>query len=1044
VVTPQSLAERTGQVAHGERRQITIMFCDLVGSTSLSERMDPEVLSRLISQYYGVCRQIIAAGGGFVARLVGDGILAYFGYPEAPENGAESAIRTSLWIVDRLASERFEGGGRLAVHIGLATGVTVISDIVGPGFAERHTVTGLTPNLAARIQAVATAGSVLVADETRQLAGGFFTYADVGAHRFRGLNKPVRVWRVTGQSLSSLRFEAHHAQVFTFVGREAELATLVESWNAAQRGEGRIVTLRGEAGIGKSRLLRAAAEQFARRSALVALLQCSPHQASAPLHPVIDWIRREVRIVGSDSAQHFERLAAWLGDTATALEVALVAELVGVPVPDAGELRAMLPDRKRILTRELLVRHFERHCGHGPVLFMLEDAHWMDGATEEFLRALFAAMRQRAFLGLITARPPEQRDWSGVASVAAIRLEPLPPADAEKLIHHASRGSRLAPRLVHLILARTDGVPLFIEELTATVVEAGLAHGEVGLPALAPGLPLPDIPSTLRDSLTARLDRLQSAKEIARIASALGREFTLPLLQRVTGEARETLTAALDRLIAAQLLMRREGSPEPEYVFKHALVQQAAYEGQLRSDREALHGRIVEAIEGHQPDLAAREPGLMVYHCHEANLSEKEVDYLHAAGRASTRLVAIPQALAYFSRAREVVAALPPTPQNVRRHIDIILGLMEVGRFAILPKRLMELGALARELSRREGVHCDAATLSSILFQEARALLYSTHYTEARRIFTELRQLGREQESTLIAMRPGSALTMNLCCQGLFNESLAFVNEGNIDYYRETGSIIDYIAGLGWLGYASCQAGPGDAGLRFADLSVHEAAQLQSPIYVGGARIWRSHALMAARRLPEAIREAERCIEVSETDSVPYLGWHGLVFLALCLCRASRFDDALAALAQARGLLARVADGQWSLLDYLPAIEAEIACFRGDPDWAVALADQAIAGAQAAGGCFAEAMAWRAKAVSSLRVSGDADAAQALFDHSAQLHEHGGARAEQAFCALVWAHALQRAGHAERARRWAAVATDQARAHGFALARCEYGASAML
>lgn len=225
---------------------------------------------------------------------------------------------------------------------------------------------------------------------------------------------------------------------------------------------------------------------------------------------------------------------------------------------------------------------------------------------------------------------------------------------------------------------------------------------------------------------------------------------------------------------------------------------------------------------------------------------------------------------------------------------------------------------------------------------------------------------------------------------------------------------------------------------------MQEAAQLQSPIYVGGARIWRSHALMAARRLTEAISEAERCIEVSQTDSVPYLGWHGLVFLALCLCRASRFDDASAALAQARVLLDRVADGQWSLLDYLPAIETEIACFRSDPDGALALADQAISSAQAAGGYFAEAMALRAKAVSMLAVSHDVDQAQALFDNSAGLHEQGGARAEQAFSALVWAQALHRAGHTERARVWTEMATKQARACGFELARCEYGASAML
>ena len=1028
----------------GERRQITVMFCDLVGSTTLSERLELDDLHSLIKAYCSSCCSMIEDSGGFVARLVGDGILAYFGYPTALEDAPECAIRASLGILDRLATERFEGGGHLDVHIGLATGVTLISDMVGRGFAERHAATGLTPNLAARIQGLATAASVLVSDETRRLAGGAFTYIDMGLHHFGGLEKPVRVWRVTGESMSSVRFEAHHTQLFEFVGRDAELDHLLESWKFALRGKGSIVVVHGEAGIGKSRLLRAAAERFARSSGLVALLQCAPHQASAPLHPLVAWIRRDARLVETDPGENLARLAAWLGAAATGLELALVAELVGVASPDADALRAMLPDRKRNLTREVLVRYFARHCESAPVLFMVEDVHWMDGATEDFLRSLFRSMRDRPFLALMTARPPEQRDWTDAGPVSDIRLEPLQSAAAERLIRNASRGSNLPPRVVGLILARTDGVPLFIEELTAMVVESGVVRAEGMLAGVAGELPPLDIPSTLRDSLMARLDRLGDAKEVARVASALGREFSFSLLQRVSGHPPAELASSLERLVESQMLFRRGELPDAEYVFKHALVQQAAYDRQLRSDRQALHARIVQAIEAHQPEIATREPGLMAHHCHEAHLPDKEVDYLYAAGIASTRLVAVPEALAYFSRAREVVAGLEQTPRNAKRHINIILGMMEVGRFAILPKRLMELGALARSLARTDGVTDDPATLASILFQEGRALLYTSRYSEARRIFTDLRQLGREQGSSLIERKPGSALAMNLCCQGLFGEALEFMNEDTIGHYRQAGSFIDYLAGLGWIAYAMCETGPGEEGLRFADMSVHEAEQLQSPIYVAGARIWRSHALMAVRRLEEAVAEARKCVELSEIHSVPYLGWHGLVFLALCLCRASRFEEAEASLAQARSLLTRVADGQWSLLDYLPAVEAEIACCRSDHAHALAAADQAIASAQSVGGFFAEAIAWRAKAVSSVSTGSDPEVAQALFERAVGLHERGNARAEHAFSTLTWSHALQRAGHVERARPLALRARDQARAHGFDLSRCEYGASAML
>lgn len=1024
----------------GERRQITVMFCDLVGSTTLSERLELDDLRSLIQAYVSLCSRIIKDNDGFVARVVGDGILAYFGYPTALEDGAECSIRASLEILDRLATERFEGGGHLDVHIGLATGITLISDMVGIGFAEQHAATGLTPNLAARIQGLATAASVLVSDETRRLAGGAFTYIDMGLHQFRGLEKPVHVWRVTGESMSSVRFEAHHTQLFACVGRDAELDQLLESWKFALRGQARIVMVQGEAGIGKSRLLRAAAERFARSSGLVAMLQCAPHQASAPLHPLVAWIRREARLVETDPGENLVRLAVWLGAEATGLETALVAELVGVASPDADALRVMLPDRKRNLTREVLVRYFERHCESAPVLFMVEDVHWMDRATEDFLRSLFRSMRDRPFLALMTARPPEQRDWTDAGTVSDIRLEPLQSAAAEKLIRNASRGSSLPPRVVDLILERTDGVPLFIEELTAMVVESGVVGAE-GMPAgVAGAQALLDIPSTLRDSLMARLDRLGEAKEVARVASALGREFSYSLLQRVSGHTSAELASALERLVESQMLFRRGALPEVEYVFKHALVQQAAYDRQLRSDRQALHARIVQAIEAHQPEIAARDPALMAHHCHEAHLPNKEVDYLYAAGIASTRLVAVPEALAYFTRASDVVAGLEQTPRNAKRHIDIILGMMEAGRFVILPKRLVELGELARSLARAARVTDDPA----ILFQEGRALLYSSRYAEARRIFTDLRQLGREKGSLLVERKPGSALAMNLCCQGLFGEALEFMSGDTVGHYKQAGSIIDYIAGLGWIGYAMCETGPGEEGLRFADLSVQEAEQLQSPLYVAGARIWRSHALMAVRRLGEAVADARVCVEFSEIHSVPYLGWHGQVFLALCLCRAGRFEEAEASLAQARGLLTRTADGQWSLLDYLPAIEAEIACFRSDHAHALAAADQAIASAQAVGGFFAEAIAWRVKAVSSLRTGSDPEVAQDLFEHAVGLHERGGARAEQAFATLTWSHALHRAGHVELARPLALRARDLARAHGFTLSRCEYGASAML
>ena len=1045
-----------GAPGTGERRQITVMFCDLVGSSALSVRFDPEDLRNLIHAYYSSCCRIIEESGGFIARLVGDGILAYFGYPAAREDAAECAIRAGLRVIESMRNQRLEGAAgregdeRIDVRIGLATGVSVIGDMVGVGFSELHAVMGQTPNLASRIQGLADPGTVAISDETRRLAGGFFVYADHGLHQVKGFDQPVQAWRVIGESRSGARFDAQHAGHVDCIGRDAQLRTLQGVWGQVRQRGCRIVTLTGEAGIGKSRLLRTASERLDPPPGLTVFMQCAPSQAATPLHPLIDWLRRDTGVGPSDPAGNRARLEAWMDGRATPLDVTLIAELLSVPLdvrtdPQQGEPPPpMPPDRKRQLTRDVVLRHFERHCAAAPGLLMIEDAHWMDGATEQFLGALFERMREHPLMAIVTLRPGRSRSWGNRARVTELTLEPLERTDAQQLVRSACRGRSLPGAVVDEILAKTDGVPLFVEELTAMILESGMLREEGDALVIDGPLPTLDIPSTLRDSLMARLDRLSDIKNVARIASALGREFSFALLAQVSEQPAERLVAALDRLVEAQLLFQRGVPPQAEYVFKHALVQQAAYDSQLRSDRHALHARIVRAIEAHQPDVARREPGLMAHHCEQAGMIDREVDYLVAAGQASTRIVAIPEALSYFERADAAIAHLEPTARNARRNIDVILGMMEVGRFAILPSRLRALGARAKELSQLDGVTCDAAMTAAILFQDGRAKLYSSRYAQARSVFQEIRRLGVEHGSAAIERKPASAFGMDLCCQGLFGEALEYINERNIGWYKQSGSFIDYLAGLGWIAYASCQTGAVDAGMRAGNLVVQEAEHVQSAIYLAGAHVWRSHALMALRRFDEAVADAKQCVALSTEHAVPYLGWHGLVFLALCQCRSGDAEGAAASLEQARALLAQVEDKQWSLLDYLPAIEAEIASSRGDHARAMRCADEAIAVAAPIDGHFAAAIAWRVKALGCLRAGGDAGDAQAFFDRAMQLHEQGGAHAERAFSALVWAHAWKSTGQARESRRWVDVAQALAQRHGFELARCEYGAAAVI
>lgn len=1028
----------------GEQRQVTVMFCDLVGSTSLVGRIGAESYHHLLTQdYLPPCCAIINESG-YVARIVGDCIVAYFGYPVAREDAAECAIRAGLRIVESVARELPALGVRIDVRVALATGVSIVGDLVGIGYSEFDALSGQAPNLAFRMLSIAAAGVVVVADETRRLAGDFFVYGDAGSHDFKGFDQPTRVWRVLAESRRPARFDAQHQAPVDCIGRDGELALLHDAWEQVQQGVCRVVSLVGEAGIGKSRVMRAASDRFSLSVGLTVFMQCAPSQTSTPLHPLVDWLRRDIGVGAPGAADNLVRLRAWLGPDASAQNLALIAEFVSIALGPDEVRPALPPDRKRQLMREIVLRHIEQRCVFGPVLLLVEDAHWMDGATEQFLVDLFARMADRPVLALVSTRPRRVCHWANASVASEIHLEPLGRADAERLIGHSCREHPLPPAVVDEILARTDGVPLFIEELTAMILESGLLRrGTDGLVLNEP-LPALDIPSTLRDSLTARLDRLADIKGIARVASAIGREFTFTLLAQVSQEPAERLVAALDRLVEARLLFRRGEGPQASYVFKHALVQQAAYDSQLRSDRQALHARIVRAIETHQPEIARSEPGLMAHHCQLAGDIDREVDYLHAAGVASTRIVAITEALSYFSRAEVAVARLEQTGRNLTRHIEIILGMMEVGRFAILPSQLRALSERAREMSLRDGVTCDAAMTAAILFQDARANVYSSRYAQARSMFQDIRQLGRDHDSVAIERKPASAFAMGLCCQGLFGETLEFVNPANIDYYKESGSFIDYISALGWIGYASCQTGAGDDGLRHAHLSVQEAEQVHSQIYLAGAYIWRSHAMMAVRRLDDAVSDARMCVALSARSAMPYLGWHGLVFLALCLCRNGDLEGAAQSLAEARVLLSRVVDGQWCLLDYLPAIEAEMACQCGDHAGALQLADEAITVAGPIGGHFAEGMAWRVKALSGLHTGASLEQAQACLDQAMSCHDLGQARAERTYTAVVWAHALQQAGHAQAARHWADEARALADRHGYVLGRCEHGAAAVL
>lgn len=1035
-------------VGDEERRQLTVMFCDVVGATALSSRLDPEDLRAAMHLYYTACGNVIERHGGFVAQYLGDGILAYFGYPLAQEDAAERAVRAGLDILSAVAELEVPDGSRMAVRLGAATGLAVVGGRIGRGAAEQHSVVGQTPNLAARIQMLAAHGTFAITDSTKRLVGGHFRYENLGQHTLKGIDGPVQVWQVAGELKRQTRFEALHAEVTACIGRDDELKTIDACWRQAAEGDGQAVMIVGEAGIGKSRLLRMVSDHFLSLSPRQILLQCSPHHTANPLHPVIAEISQTAGIDRRDTDEtNLARIETWLGRLADRQSIALVADLLSLPLAGYQAALPQAPDRRKSLIRDLMITILETLCDRHPVLFMVEDAHWMDGATEDLLHRLIDRLRTRRFMAVVTTRPEYEAPWRQQPYTTVILLEKLRRDAVEQVIRNTSAGKPLPAAIVDQIVAKTDGVPLFIEELTKAILESGHLRTEGEALVLDGELPT-GIPTTLHDSLMARLDRLGGVKEVAQFGSALGRTYSYELLAAVMRQPADNLTAALNRLVEAGLMFQRGTPPAALYTFKHALVQDAAYESLLRSKRQELHAHIVDAIEREFPETARSDPSLLAHHCQRANLPDREVDYLYAAGLASTRLVAVRESLFYFAKAEETLSRLEVNDRNIARHINIILGLMDVGRFGILPSRLIELAAKARSLFANSAFRDDPEILASILFQEGRAQLYTSRYHDARESFYTLVQIGHDVGSEEIVRMPGSALTMSLCCQGYFNESLDYINVSNIDYYRRSGSIIDYIAGLGWTGYATCQVSGGDDGLVFNDRALEESEQFRSQMYIAGAHVWKAHALIACRRADEAIVEAQRCVDIARSVDVPYLVWHGLMFLAMAQCRAQQFAAAEETIAAVRSHLASVPEGLLSVLDYLPAIEAEIACFSGDTEAAVAVARRAIAVGAAIGGRFAEATARRTMAVALLNTGGgrvDEETlteAEGHFARAMTLFQEGGAHAERAFGTQLWSAALRRAGETERAAKAAQAADVLAAMFHFDLRRTEFGAAA--
>jgi class 3 adenylate cyclase/tetratricopeptide (TPR) repeat protein len=672
-------SEAAGEQAHrhdAERRHLTVMFCDLVGSTELSARLDPEDMWEVIRAYRAACANVIAIYDGSIARFVGDGVLAYFGYPRAHEDDAERAVRAGLDMI--AAIKRLETRTeRVEVRIAIATGLVVVGDLISGCASEQQAMVGDTPNIAARLQSLAEPGAVVVAASTRELLGDLFTFRNLGLRQIKGISEPIAAWAVEGGAASESRFEAvRTARSMGFVGRKAEIEFANARQQLAWQGQGQAVLISGEAGIGKSRLVAMLCENPELGAHCRVRFQCSPYHTNSALHPFVAQLERAAGIRSQDTPeQKLDKLEAMLalGTQHVSNAAPLIATLLSIATGERYPPLGLNPVQQRRQTFAALLDQLEGLARQLPVLIVCEDLHWADATTLELFDLAVDRIRGLPILALMTFRPEFEPPWAGLSNTSLLRLDRLDRQDTRALVEQVTIGRELPDEMMKQIIDRTDGIPLFVEELTKTILESGLLVEDAGRLSLDRPLPPLAIPATLQDSLMARLDRLAPVKEVAQIGAAIGRDFSYTLLRCVAGRDDLTLNTALRQLEEAELLLRRGTPPDASYSFKHALVQEAAYESLLKSRRQLLHKHIGDVLCEQFPAIAGTEPEVVAYHFTEAGLDEVAFDWWRKAGQQALKRSAYTEAIAHLGKAVAIADGLPDDPGRTmnRLHLQI-------------------------------------------------------------------------------------------------------------------------------------------------------------------------------------------------------------------------------------------------------------------------------------------------------------------------------------------------------------------------------------
>ena len=785
VTAPPPSATEVPVAAHdtAEHRQVTVMFSDLVGSTALSASMDPEDLREVVSAYQKCVAQTVSSFGGFVAKYMGDGVLIYFGYPQAHEDDAERAVRAGLELIAAVSA--LKASVPLKTRVGIATGMVVVGDLIGTGSAQELAVVGETPNLAARLQSIAEPNMVVIADGTRRLLGNLFQLEDLGAKDLKGIAVRVRAWAAIRPAAVEGRFEALHGTGLTdLVGREEELELLLRRWSRAKVGEGQVVLLSGEPGIGKSRLTAALLEKLAGEPHTRLRYFCSPQHTDNAFFPIVGQMERAAGLAHHDTPQaKLDKLDAVLAQTRTPKQdVALIADMLSLPNDGRYPALEMTPQQRRQRTLEALTAQLAGLASQRPVLMIFEDVHWTDPTSLEALNRTVDRIKTLPVLLLVTSRPEFIAPWIGQSRVTSLTINRLAKRDINAMIDRVVGNKLLPPNIRQDIIERTDGIPLFVEEMTKAVLEAEGEGTAAQAVSMVPS-PMLAVPASLHASLMARLDRLGPAKEVAQIGAAIGREFSHALLAAVVRKPETELASALDRLIQAGLLFRQGEPPHATYLFKHALVQDAAYGTLLRAPRRALHARIAETLESQFADIVESQPELLARHFTEAGLIEKAAGLWGKAGQRSLARSALVEAAEQFTRALELIATLPSTPalrrEQIKFQTELITPLIHVeGYAAPETKAAIEQARSLMEQAEALGeLHEDPLQLFSVLYGAWVAAGVAFNGDVIRELATQFLAVAEKQGGTVPLMMGHRLMGTSLMFTGDIGEGRAHYDQ---------------------------------------------------------------------------------------------------------------------------------------------------------------------------------------------------------------------------------------------------------------------------